>query len=449
MQIEPLISEVSIGFLENEGIFSDIQDGNHGEKHPKTTDYVENGVPFVMAKDLKDGHVDFSGCSFITAALANSLRIGFALPGDVLLTHKATMGRVAILPAKYPLVMLTPQVTYYRVARPDLLLPEFLKYAFLSPSFQQQLNASSDQSTRKYIGITAQRRLKITFPPFHMQRNIVDILAALDARIELLKKMNETLEAIARTIFKSWFVDFDPVRAKAEGREPEGMGAATAALFPSEFEVSELGLIPKGWRIGSILEIANLLSGGTPKTEHAEYWDGSINWAAAKDISQCRDSFLLRSEKRITDKGLAESSTKLIPALSTVVVARGATTGRLAMLGRVMAMNQTCYALSSSLDCPFSLYCLLRHVVHQLVHAAHGSVFDTVTTSTFARSRLPLPAPPLFRAYEVLIQDLFRRVLAGSQTSQTLTELRDTLLPRLISGKLRVPEAEKMAEAAV
>ena len=145
--------------LEDEGIISDIQDGNHGELHPKSSDYVSSGVPFIMAKDLANGRLNLDDCKFITKEQAENLRIGFAKPGDILLTHKATMGRVAIVPDGYEYIMLTPQVTYYRIGGKEKLENTFLKYAFLSPNFQHQLDANSDQSTRKFIGITAQRDL--------------------------------------------------------------------------------------------------------------------------------------------------------------------------------------------------------------------------------------------------------------------------------------------------
>jgi len=133
----------------------------------------------------------------------------------------------------------------------------------------------------------------------------------------------------------------------------------------------------------------------------------------------------------------------MIPALCSVVVARGATTGRMAVLGNAMAMNQTCYALSTTLGTPFALYCQMRHEIGNLVHAAHGSVFDTITTNTFGTSKVVLPPWPLLEKFEELIAPLFLRVLVGTRAIRTLAALRDTLLPKLISGELRVKDAER------
>jgi type I restriction enzyme S subunit len=166
-------------------------------------------------------------------------------------------------------------------------------------------------------------------------------------------------------------------------------------------------------------------------------------------VSQCGEAFLVETDRSITTRGLEESSTRLIPAFSSVVVARGATTGRLVMLGREMAMNQTCYALTTSIDAPFSLYSLLRHAIDDLVHAAHGSVFDTITTTTFELSKVVLPLGPVLAAFEHAVSRFFLRSLASIKESRTLAALRDALLPKLVSGDLRVKDAERLVGTVV
>jgi type I restriction enzyme, S subunit len=220
--------------------------------------------------------------------------------------------------------------------------------------------------------------------------------------------MNETLEGLAQSLFTFRFVN----ATKDE--------------------------LPKDWMIGPILNHAKLLSGGTPKTEQQDYWNGDIHWASAKDVSQCGQSFLVTTERTITQKGLEESATQMIPAFCTVVVARGATTGRMVMFGREMAMNQTCYALASTTGTPFALYCQLRHEMGDLVHTAHGSVFDTITTSTFAGSRVLLPLKETLEEFEKIVSPIFHRILANTEESRTLVALRDALLPKLLSGEVWV-----------
>ncbi len=317
--------------------------------------------------------------------------------------------------------------------------PRFVKYFLTGLDYL----AYSDKAAVPGLNRNHLHQAHILFPPrIAEQRAIAHILGTLDDKIELNRRMSETLEAMARALFKSWFVDFDPVRAKAEGRDP-GLPEPLANLFPARLVDSELGKIPEGWQIGPILDQARLMSGGTPKTDRSEYWDGSIAWASAKDVSQASGTFLVATERTITERGLDESTTQMVPAFCSVVVARGATTGRMVLFGRDMAMNQTCYALVSTTETPFALYCRLRAEIYALVHAAHGSVFDTITTSTFTSSRIVLPPKALLKAFEERAAPIFLRVLESTRETRTLVALRDALLPKLISGELRVEPSQE------
>lgn len=177
-------------------------DGNHGEIHPKTTYYVKSGVPFIMANNLINGKVDYSNCAFITNKQASTLKKGFAHPGDVLLTHKATIGRTALVGTEYDTIILTPQVTYYRVKRGISNL--YLKYYFDSNEFQQTLaNWAGSGSTRAYLGITAQRKLPVVLPPLEIQTKIAEFGRILDDKIELNNKVNENLYEQMLSIFNN------------------------------------------------------------------------------------------------------------------------------------------------------------------------------------------------------------------------------------------------------
>ena len=223
------------------GYIEEPLDGNHGSIHPKASDYVSSGVPFIMANNIINGRVDYNNCAFITQEQASKLRKGFSKPGDVLLTHKATIGRTAIVSDEFDTIVLTPQVTYYRVI--NGLDNRYLKYYFDSYQFQQLLlNWAGSGSTRAYLGITAQKKLPIVVPPVEIQNKIASILSALDDKIELNQKINENLEQQAQAIFKSWFVDFEPFK-------------------DSEFVNSELGQIPKGWKVDNLLNIADYTNG--------------------------------------------------------------------------------------------------------------------------------------------------------------------------------------------
>ena len=187
-------TEYTVKDLIDMGLIEPPMDGNHGGIHPKTSDYVPVGIPFIMANNLVDGSVDLNNCAFITEKQANSLRKGFAKPGDVLLTHKATIGRTAIVPDKYPLIILTPQVTYYRVKKG--IDSRYLKYYFDSPEFQNTLESwANSGSTRAYLGITAQHKLPIILPPLAVQEKIARVLGRIDDKISINSKINRNLQA--------------------------------------------------------------------------------------------------------------------------------------------------------------------------------------------------------------------------------------------------------------
>lgn len=198
-QLQAVFSQQGEGWMEttvrglvSNGSLAKPQDGNHGEIHPTKADYVEAGVPFVMAADLANGAVDTHGCRFISEQRARTLRIGFAVDGDVLLSHKGTIGRVAILQTDMEFVMLTPQVTYYRVIDQSVLLNRYLYFYFQSPRFMNQMaHIANAGSTRAYIGITRQMELEMLVPPIDAQYNLVSQLEELQAESRLLESIYE------------------------------------------------------------------------------------------------------------------------------------------------------------------------------------------------------------------------------------------------------------------
>lgn len=416
----------------------DLGEVNRGRSRhrPRYAEHLYGGpYPFIQTGDIKasGGRITSHTQTYSEAGLAQS-RLWPA--GTMCVTIAANIAETALLtyPACFPdsVVGFIPDNVKCNV--------HFIEYMFRH--LRQVIQHEATGSVQDNINLATLERLRFSLPPRDEQDAIAHILGTLDDKIELNRRMNETLEGMARAIFKSWFVDFDPVRAKAEGRQPTGMDPATTALFPDSFEDSPLGKIPKGWKAGTILDHATLMSGGTPKTDRADYWNGNIPWASAKDVSQCGQTFLIDTERTISDKGLEESATQIVPAFCTVIVARGATTGRMVMFGRDVAMNQTCYALASSRKTPLALYCQLRSSVNSLVQTAHGSVFDTITTSTFASSTIILPPQSILSAFERMASPLFQRVLSSSIESMSLTSIRDALLPKLLSGEIRVPDAD-------
>ena len=268
-----------------------------------------------------------------------------------------------------------------------------------------------------------------------VQQSIAHVLGTLDDKIELNRRMNRTLEEMARVIFQDWFVDFGPTRAKMEGLDPY-LPPELWDLFPDELVDSELGEIPDGWEIGALSDAVEILSGGTPRTSVPEYWGGNVLWYTPKDAPDLSDIFVLTTERSITMAGVANSSTQVLPAGTTVISARG-TVGRLACLGLPMAMNQTCYGIRGASGYPdYFTYWNVRNTVQDLQARTHGTVFDTITRDTFKIAESVLVPTEVAEAFETIAYPLMGRILGNLFESLRLTELRDTLLPPLISGNL-------------
>ncbi len=409
--------------------------------------YLPSRINFalVRSQNVFDNRFDPTGLAFISDEQADRLRGVILQQNDLLLNITGdgiTFGRACRVPNEVLPACVNQHVSIIRVNQ-EVADPGFVLAFLTHPSVKEYIESFNAGGSRRAITKGHIESFRLPLPPLGIQRAIAHILGALDDKIELNRRQNETLEAMARALFKSWFVDFDPVRVMVEGRHPKGLPENVMSMFPSGFQPSALGEIPKGWEVGPILAQAKILSGGTPKTDRVDYWNGDISWASAKDVSQCGEMFLTATERTITKKGLAESATQLISALSTVVVARGATTGRMTMFGREMAMNQTCYALRSKLDTPFALHCLLRQEMDTLVHSAHGSVFDTITTNTFSSSKVVLAPPSVLQLFDRISSSFFQRILANTEESRGLAALRDALLPKLLAGELQVKNAKK------
>src|SRR3989442_7310672 len=250
-----------------------VEDGNHGEYRPRPDEFVSAGVAFIRAADMDSGRVLFESASKINAHARQRITKGIGAPGDVLLSHKGTVGKLALVPDDAPAFVCSPQTTFWRTLDQERLDRKFL-YAFLrSPGFHAQLaTRAGETDMAPYVSLTSQRGLLVTLPPITVQHAIAQILGALDDKIEVNRQMNEALEATARALFKSWFVDFDPVRAKAEGRDL-GLPQPLADLFPARLVDSELGEIPEGWEVKSIGDLADVVGGTTPSTKEQSYWE--------------------------------------------------------------------------------------------------------------------------------------------------------------------------------
>lgn len=403
----------------------------------KTAPRVDYETPFKMLRtpNIKGGKISLNDCRFVEEDTYEKwTRRAKVLRDDVLLTREAPMGEVGIVDFD-DTVFLGQRIMQYRVDRSQLD-PHFLLYSFLSNDLQHQFNMHEGSgSVVSHIRVPDCSKFELNLPPLTIQKEIAGVLKKLDRKITVNQQTNQTLEQMAQAIFKSWFVDFDPVKAKMNGEQPEGMDETTASLFPEKLVESELGMIPEGWEVSALSELIKLTGGGTPKRSEETYWNGDIPWFSVKDVPSGSNVFVVDTDEKITELGLSKSSTKLLPKGTTIITARG-TVGKLALVGTDMCMNQSCYGIRGKEVGDYYNYFNLKQAVSTLQQNTHGAVFDTITTKTFDTYSLAFGGVELANKFDALIAPLLQKIEANVRQNIELSALRDTLLPKLLSGEI-------------
>jgi type I restriction enzyme S subunit len=283
--------------------------------------------------------------------------------------------------------------------------------------------------------------IPIRVPKPSEQKRIAEVLGALDDKIELNQRMNGTLEETARAIFKSWFVDFDPVRAKLDGRLPLGMDSATSAFFPDSFEESQLGHIPNGWKVKPVGDVIDCVGGGTPSTSEPKYWEGGTNhWTTPKDFSSLQAPILLDTERRVTDAGVDKISSGLLPA-GTLLMSSRAPVGYLAISAIPVAINQGFIAMKCN-DRASNYFMLnwCQQNMAEIEGRATGTTFAEISKQNFRPIPLVLPTQDIMAAFSQRVAPLYSQITANLHQSRTLATLRDALLPKLLSGDMSINE---------
>jgi type I restriction enzyme S subunit len=416
----------------------------------KTKDYTDSGALVVQGRNIQGRICDWTERRYVDIEKYNSLSRSHCFPGDLIFPKVGTIGKVGILSslAEHKEYILSTNTMRLR-PNSEIASRDYLYYYFLSPAIRNLIIALNSKSVQPVFNYTTLKSFEVILPPLYEQKEIAHILGTLDDKIELNQQMNRTLEGIARALFKSWFIDFDPVRAKLDGRQPYGMDAEIAALFPDSFDDSPLGKIPKGWKAGTADDIITILSGGTPKTSMPVYWNGNIPWFSVKDAPAESDIYVLETEKYITESGVSNSSTQVLPVGTTIVSARG-TVGRLALVGCPMAMNQSCYGITGKGNyASLFIYYFMRSAIISLQQQTHGTVFETITRQTFTTVKTVNPPAELAQEFDKAIRPLLQQIRGNLFEIKTLSSIRDTLLPKLLSGEIRVKDAEQALEAVV
>jgi len=407
--------------------------------------YWGGSIPWVSAKDMKRFRLDDTEDHVTENGLANGTKL---IPSDTVLL----LTRGMTLLNDVPICVVNRPMTFNQDVKALRPKPEirddFLPYLLLGNKARLlNLVDLAGHGTGR-LNSDELRALDVVLPPKPEQRAIAHILGTLDDKIALNRRMNETLEATTRVLFKSWFVDFDPVRAKAEGRDP-GLPQSIADLFPNSFEDSELGEIPKRWQIKLIGDLANVAGGTTPSTKEPAYWEGGTHaWATPKDLSGLSVPVLLNTERRITDAGLSQIGSGLLPK-GTVLLSSRAPIGYLAVAEIPVAINQGFIAMTPKTGTSNIFLLLWASVAHEeIVSRANGSTFLEISKANFRPIPVVTSSADVMRVFDELVRPLYERIVGSVRESRSLATLRDTLLPKLISGEIRIKDATHMVTKA-
>ncbi|MDS1605094.1 restriction endonuclease subunit S [Escherichia coli] len=436
------------------------------------------GYPFLSFKDIFYNYFLPDSLTQLVQSTEKERVTCSVKRGDVFLTrtsetmHELGMSSVAL--KDYANATFNGFCKRLRPKEKSELEPEYVGYYLRSPLFRQNMLAFSTMSTRASLNNEMISRLEISYPDRNIQKKIANILLSLDKKTAILKTINQTLEEMSQTLFKSWFVDFDPVidnaldaanpipealQSRAELRQKvrnsadfKPLPAEIRSLFPSEFEETELGWVPKGWNISLAGEEFIVKGGSTPSTANEDFWiNGTIHWTSPKDLTGNQSKVLLDTAKKITPLGLTKISSGLLP-VNTVLMSSRAPIGYLAISKVPMAINQGYIAIPSAkhLSPEYTIY-WLDNIMDDIKGMAGGTTFAEISKSAFKTIKLLIPSSDIITEFSRITRNHSDMVVQNTKEIDSLTNLRDTLLPKLISGELSVedlPALIKQTEAA-
>lgn len=402
-------------------------------KTPNKTSY---GIPLITAKVVKGGRIEEPEEFIAEADYDSWMRRGIPKPGDVVLTTEAPLGEVAQLDQRR--VALAQRLIALR-GKSGVLDNTFLKFLLQSAGVQAQLRSRASGTTVLGIKQSELRKIVLPIPPIPEQRAIAHILGTLDDKIELNRQMSETLEAMARALFKSWFVDFDPVRAKVEGRTVAAQGAR---LFSDSFEDSELGEIPKGWTSATLADLSSLNPESWSKATRPdviEYVDlAATKWGRIESVAS------------LAAHDAPSRAQRVLRPLDTIVGTVRPGNGSFAFISEDGLTGSTGFAVLRPSKPEYAAFVYLAATapenIDALSHLADGGAYPAVRPDVVAATPVVLPPSEILNAFSRIALPLLARSAANEYESGTLAAVRDTLLPKLISGELRVKDAERFVE---
>lgn len=400
----------------------EIIDGDRGKNYPKNNELTNSGYClFLSVANVTKNGLRFSNNSFITKEKDALLKKGKLMPQDIVLTTRGTVGNVGFYSddVPYPNMRINSGMV---IIRPGEDFDTMFLYQYLrSCYFRAQITQFQSGSAQPQLPISTLQKMKVIKPDIAAQRRIASILSSLDRKIELNNKINADLEEMAQAIFKNWFVDFEPFK-------------------DGKFVDSELGMIPEGWKVGRLDEIADIVGGSTPSKAKPEYYtQKGIAWLTPKDLSNHPAVYTSRGEIDITEEGYNSTSTKLMPK-GTILFTSRAPIGYISIAQNDICTNQGFKSLVPKKAGTCFLYCFLKYVTPVIENKSTGSTFKEASGSLMKSLQVIMPEQKVFEDFETIVSPLFARIESLEKENSCLSTLRDTLLPRLMSGELEVPE---------
>ncbi|CAK8718534.1 Restriction endonuclease subunit S [Candidatus Electrothrix laxa] len=423
--------------------------------------------PYLGNKNVRWGYFDTENLAQMRFEKHEHERYGLKY-GDLVVCEGGEPGRCAIWKDEIPGMRI--QKALHRIRPHKELDNIFLHYWFLWSGANEALESFFTGTTIKHLSGKAVSALKIPLPPLPKQKAIAHILGSLDDKIQLNRQMNATLEAMAQALFKSWFVDFDPVidkalaagnpipeplRKRAEARQALGdkrkpLPADVAQYFPDRFVFNEeLGWVPEGWEVSTIGDEVETVGGGTPSTKNATFWDGGVHpFCTPKDMSALDSIVLMDTTRYLTDAGVNKISSGQLPK-DVVLMSSRAPIGYLAISDVPVSVNQGVIAmLPNSKYGPIYLLLWTHFNMGAIKDRANGSTFLEISKKNFRPIPFLVPTDEITDFFNGQAKGIYNKMLLLSEQIRELSTLRDTLLPKLLSGQLRIPNAENFSKDA-
>lgn len=434
-EIGEIPEDWKINTIENSSV--EIIDGDRGKNYPNGDDFSKSGYClFLNTKNVPNINFDFTECMFITKEKDELLRKGKLKREDIVLTTRGTVGNVALYDknVQFENIRINSGMVLIRNLNKDFFT-KFLFQQLKSQLFKNQVLSSFSGTAQPQLPIRDLKRIYLVIPSISEQQSIAKILSNLDSKIELNQQMNKTLEAVGQAIFRRWFIDFEFPNEKGESYKSSG----------GEMIESELGEIPKGWNVSTIGDEFHTILGGTPSKKENDYWkNGTISWINSGAIN---DFPIIKSSEKITEAGLKNSAAVLMPRRTVVlpfVISLGKEV-KISILGIDSSGNQSVLGIVENKRIGSEyIYYWIQFIKQKIYSWATGGAQQHINKGNVDKTKILIPSNEILSNFNKILNPMFEKILSNSIENESISKIRDSLLPKLMSGKIRVPiEARK------